>query len=473
MVKYTPVMKKDLDLTNANVAANTASLADKAEQVDVDLLASNTAIKFLQQKEPFIDTHAFDSFNRADSTTTLGTPETSTQNWNALSGTWGISGNQAYTPSGGLCLATLDYGLNNCVIETNMTVGSQCGLVFRVQDTSNFFYIRMETDSIRAYKKVAGTDTAIGSLFKVAGTFVNINLKVVLNNANIKIFIDGVLVIKAVDSTFLTQSIHGLYARLVDSSRFKTFSISSLRHINNLQITENFENGSLPWYWTIETPAQSYSQGFSTNFIREGTKSYRFELRSTDPDVSGSKRSEIRAPIEYPMEEHWYCMSIYLPNGGSEDYQLDLPSGEIVTQWHQQNDAGENISPCLSLLTGGSGKWLLHRMWDDARFTPDNTAMTNKGNDVYYDLGSWVDDKGKWIDWMFHVRWGWRVEQKPLLEVYKNGKLVLNANGLPNMTNDANGVYWKVGLYKWDWHTTPTPSTITKRIAYYDQLKIL
>lgn len=448
-----------------------------AEIQRVNTQIADNALRFMNEKKQFVDMFAFDSFNRADSTTTLGSPETSiqtTQTYNALIGTWGISGNKAYRVNGGLGLALLNYGINNCVLESNLTVGSQCGIAFRVLDAQNYLYIRMESDSVRLYKSVADVSTVIGSYYKVSGTFVDINLKVVLNDGNIKVFVDGVLVINEVDTFNLNQTLHGLYARMVDGSRFKTFSISSLRYINNLQIKENFEGTTLPWYWTAESPAQSYSQNFSTNYAREGAKSMRFEIHDTDPIVSGSKRCEIKAPVEYPMEEHWYCVSILLPNGGDEDYVLDPTSEEIITQWHDNPDAGEGIfPPPLALATTGSGRYSMTRIWDDARITTNTANLISKGYKVSHDLGSYIEDKGKWVDWMFHVRWGWLSSQNPILEVYKNGKLVLNQNGLPNMKNDASGVFWKMGIYKYDWKDNPGLSTINKRVAYYDKVTIV
>lgn len=84
------------------------------------------------------------------------------------------------------------------------------------------------------------------------------------------------------------------------------------------------------------------------------------------------------------------------------------------------------------------------------------------------DLGSYENDKGKWVDWVFHVRWGWLKEQSPITEVYKNGVLVFERNGYPNAMNDAKGVFPKLGIYKWAWKDLNNTSILTKRVIYYD-----
>lgn len=237
-------------------------------------------------------------------------------------------------------------------------------------------------------------------------------------------------------------------------------------------VTDNFE-GLLSNIWYKEMVNGNYSGSVSNKYSKSGKSSYRIELRKTDALVQGSKRSEIRLENEQALQEHTYTFNILLPNGGDEDYKLDPNGSEIIAQWHNTPDANEEwTTPPLALRTK-NGHYIIERCWDDAAITSDE-QMTQKGNRASYDLGSYENDKGKFVEWQFHIKWGWLSTQKPILEVYKNGVKVLDLNGLPNTTNDKVGVYMKLGIYKWDWAQNDKNDTsiLTKRVIYYDAVTV-
>jgi hypothetical protein len=243
-------------------------------------------------------------------------------------------------------------------------------------------------------------------------------------------------------------------------------------------VTGDFE-GQYPMWptWRRETAADAYS---ATTYphswqlvdapVRAGTRAYRSELRSTDPRVMGSARSELTQPAEPARQEHWYGFSILLPEGGDEDWATDS-SAEVVAQWHNSPDPAEKdavISPPLALLTRNGG-WELHRWWDE-RETTNNSLMWHAGKHEETPLGSYEADQGRWTDWAFHVRWGWAAEQQPMLEVFKNRRPVYRSTG-PNTTNDVVGNYFKMGIYKWDW-AQGNPSQTTRRVIYHDEFRV-
>ncbi len=244
-------------------------------------------------------------------------------------------------------------------------------------------------------------------------------------------------------------------------------------------VTGDFEGGYPMWpTWRRETAADGYHPTAAYPYswqlvdapVRAGSQAYRSELRRTDPKVTGSTRSEATQPPEPAREEHWYGFSMLLPKGGPEDWATDS-SAEIVAQWHNSPDPAEKdaiISPPLALLTR-NGNWELHRWWDE-RATTNNSLMWAAGKHEERSLGSYEQDKGRWTDWAFHVRWGWAAEHKPLLEVYKNRRLVYRSTG-PNTTNDAVGNYFKMGIYKWDWWQQK-PSQTTSRVIYHDEFRV-
>ena len=64
-----------------------------------------------------------DTFDRADSASTLNTASDGTHVWTPYLGTWGISSNQGYCPtlSGGGGIATVDAGIRNCTVEVTLS----------------------------------------------------------------------------------------------------------------------------------------------------------------------------------------------------------------------------------------------------------------------------------------------------------------------------------------------------------------
>lgn len=247
---------------------------------------------------------------------------------------------------------------------------------------------------------------------------------------------------------------------------------------STISFTENFEKALNNDFWYAEVPTET-SITTSTKYAQSGTHSLRVELNKTDEIVNDSKRAEIAIDKENPVsektsgQEHTYTFYTMLPNGGSEDYKLDPEGSEIIAQWHNTPDDNEEWTcPPLSLHTY-NGNYVIGRCWDDAAITTDE-QMTKKGNCEQYTLGSYIGDKGKWVQWKFHIKWGWSSEQKPILEIYKNGKLVFERNGKPNTTNDKVGVVMKLGIYKWDWAQDAESdfSILNKRVIYYDNVNI-
>lgn len=224
--------------------------------------------------------------------------------------------------------------------------------------------------------------------------------------------------------------------------------------------------------WYREMANNSYAGAVSKKNTQNGMPSYRIELRRNDPDVNGSKRSEIATlAAETPLVERIYVFNILLPGDGSEDYVLDPKSSEIIAQWHNTPDPGEEWTfPPLSMHIRGK-EYVIYRVWDDAPLST-NEGILEKGNYAVYNLGEWGKDKGRYVKWTFHVRWGWLASQNPTIEVLKDDKKILDLNGLPNTTNDKAGVHQKLGLYKNDWAVDPKNSIISRRVIYYNNVSV-
>ena len=106
-----------------------------------------------------------DTFNRADSATTLGSTDTG-QAWQTVYGTAGISGNQAraYTNA---ARSVIDLGAANMSVAADLTASAAyIGLVVRWVDESNFISADTQESGgkFRLYKTIAGVQVAVGGV---------------------------------------------------------------------------------------------------------------------------------------------------------------------------------------------------------------------------------------------------------------------------------------------------------------------
>lgn len=123
-------------------------------------------------------TSIVDTFNRADSATTLGTTSDGTATWTAQSGTWGISSNQAYAPAA-IGLATVPAQADGTVqvtIAADVTDG--VGLAFRCSNSSNYWVVIRNTTSSAAglFKVVAGAFNHLATFQPAVGDVVSVDL---------------------------------------------------------------------------------------------------------------------------------------------------------------------------------------------------------------------------------------------------------------------------------------------------------
>lgn len=218
----------------------------------------------------------------------------------------------------------------------------------------------------------------------------------------------------------------------------------------------DFEKGDLSG-WSVSGNAPQVT----TEIVRSGKYAMKSVLDRWHSKVS--YRTEVSGPGSEVGKEYWYGFSIYLP----KDYKPDK-IWEIVAQWHGVPDfnIGETWrNPVMALMTTG-GVWSLSNIWDAKR----NTFASGKkvyGGGHKYDLGPY--QTGVWTDWVFHVKWSYRKDG--LLEVWKNGKLVVQQHG-PNCFNDAKGPYFKMGIYKGWRDPKRSCDAVTRRVLYHDEFRM-
>ena len=233
----------------------------------------------------------------------------------------------------------------------------------------------------------------------------------------------------------------------------------------SLIFSEDFEggvmtlpcSGNCPTITTSPVRAGKYAMKTYLHYINSPFY-YRTEIQLTDRKYEGKIGGH-----------YWYGISIYLAN----DYIPDN-TWEIVAQWHGWPDGytdGDKViqpgeeswrSPILSIKTTG-GKWSI-------RNRSTSIANTQSSKMDVFELG--IYETGKWVDWVFHMKWSY--ESDGVLEVWKDGELVVNKQGA-NCYNDRVGPYFKMGMYKgWKewWLSDWRHDVVDERTVYHDELRI-
>jgi len=162
-------------------------------------------------------------------------PPNTTTNWTVANGVYSEPNNVGGTtePDGPLRFSALEIHDNADVsvkVYSSTNDNDGAGIVFRYVDSNNFylFYVCVENQIARFYKREAGVYTAIGT-----GTFPSITwsattavtLKVTLREANFKGFVNGAQVATAADSEFPKGHV-GLQKFYLQNAKFDDFTVT-------------------------------------------------------------------------------------------------------------------------------------------------------------------------------------------------------------------------------------------------------
>jgi hypothetical protein len=173
-------------------------------------------------------------------------------------------------------------------------------------------------------------------------------------------------------------------------------------------------------------------------------KALKYDLRSSDAIVSGSKRAEIEIASGGNVGENaerWYGLRYWL-----QKYDTD-GGAESILQWH---DVDKTTPPLgIQVLNG--------RLRVTQSFTSGNT---------HTDLGAVAT--GKWINIVLHVKWA--TGNTGVLEVWRDGVKMVSKTNV--RTQSKGGSYMKVGINKWSWAPGGGSSSATQRIFYIDQFRM-
>lgn len=232
---------------------------------------------------------------------------------------------------------------------------------------------------------------------------------------------------------------------------------SALAQRKHIIFESAFENTSSITNWYERSILKPWSAVIDTDRARTGKSSLLVKL-IRGVDVLNGPRAELGMKPT-TNDEYWYGFSHFMPTQYASD-----PATEIVNQWQALPDLSlgeEWRSPPLALEIKAD-RYKIAIRWSAAKIT---TAQ-NTGID-YIDIGP--VEHNQWVDWVFHIKWGYN---GGTLQVWNKGKLVLERLNKPIGYNDDVQPYFKTGIYKWEWSTANTVSTSKERSYYIDDIRV-
>lgn len=193
----------------------TAMLADGLHPNNAGHALWGKAIATAITQSPRLPTNAFvyDDFQRADSSTTLGSAIIGGV-WEPAVGTWGVTSGGARSVSGvDDDIALINAGVANVAVNTICKKGSSnfdVGLVVRATDKDNLYLARYpENGSTILYKKVAGVYTSIGTATGPA-LYSGDNVTLKANGSTLTLARNGTTVLTVTDTTHPTATKIGM-----------------------------------------------------------------------------------------------------------------------------------------------------------------------------------------------------------------------------------------------------------------------
>lgn len=270
-------------------------------------------------------------------------------------------------------------------------------------------------------------------------------------------------------SAFLKTGMIALFASLMLASCAKVDTIapvattteehSSAREDASLLNNDSFDDAKIGSFWGAElrTPTAGLS---SNEQVRVGNKSMRFSWKPAQYDgTNNSMHSELLTkPLPVGETERWYGYSAYMPAASMANDSEPV----IVSQWHGVPDPGfsDTVPPVAIYLNPDNKLTLVYR----ASSKPIEKLLQKPTSQKFIDLGQASFDQ--WVDYVVHVKWD-PTSNTGVLQVWQNGVLKVNEQGISIGYPQINKPYWKVGLYAWTGN-----SSHTERVMYCDEVRI-
>lgn len=210
---------------------------------------------------------------------------------------------------------------------------------------------------------------------------------------------------------------------------------------------DGFESGQPPYRASGNTP-----EVVKVRDARSGDYVLKSELNSSSKDPERTEAvvfiDEERLMFEIG-KEYWVGVSIKLDENFRDT--TDFKDQGMLLQWHYQDKNHPGVPDAQPLLL---------------RFRKDMVHVDNEVLEEY--MASAPPEYGKWIDWVFHVRFS---DTDGIIEVWRQGTKIVDFRGDNHQVEKHEGTYLKLGLYSSQYEKNPLTGSI-RRTVYHDDLRI-
>ncbi len=215
--------------------------------------------------------------------------------------------------------------------------------------------------------------------------------------------------------------------------------------------------------WKIDSKSEGSFIRSSHNYLDSDGHVLHIHF-NRDKNNGNHKRAEIirkgqQKEFEYG-KEYWYQIRLLIPENWIFDNAHNM---DIVTQWHHSKAYKYGGTMPLAISIRGDS-------WRIKSSSGNPISSNNFDKDAIKTtvlLDSLKIEKGVWINWRIHALWS--AEDNGLIEIWKDGELVVKRLNSPNCYKDT-GLYLKFGIYKPRWNKYPI--IVNTRDIYFDDIII-
>lgn len=214
-------------------------------------------------------------------------------------------------------------------------------------------------------------------------------------------------------------------------------------------INTSWEDGNVvPVNAGTETTT-TYGQDISTDYVRSGSHSCRFEVHDSDPKYGGGVRSEQKTDMIFDQTQGdvaWIGYSIYYPSN-----MVNTPQEEMIGQCMQTTSSG-SYSPALGFKNEGDFSLRCY--------------VRQGSRDVIKNLPAFSFPKGEWVDFVWNIKFS--LNNDGYIKGWCNGELKVDYSG--KVGYPGSKINFKWGIYP-GWKSGPNGQS--PRIIYWDNLKVM